>query len=96
MQGEQQRSCASRRRFTIRLRVPRGERAVSATVRVNGKRVAVRRGARLTAPVNLRGLPKGRFSVRITLKLADGRTVTGVRRYRTCTPKIPSRRPPPV
>jgi len=56
-------------------------------VRLNGKRVATRRGKRVTAPINLRGLPKGRFKVRITVKLADGRTVNGTRRYRTCTPR---------
>ena len=81
------RKCVSRRKFRIRLRHPRGARVLSAVVRVNGKRVATRRGARITAPVNLRGLPKGRFTVRITVKLADGRTVSGERRYRTCTPR---------
>ncbi len=79
------RRCVSRRKFRIRLRHPRGARVKSAVVRVNGKRVATRRGRRVTAPVNLRGLPKGRFAVRITVKLADGRTVNGTRRYRTCT-----------
>ena len=81
------RRCVSRRRFRIRLRHPRGARVASAVVRVNGKKVATRRGRRITAPVNLRGLPKGRFAVKITVKLADGRTVSGTRRYRTCTPK---------
>ena len=81
------RRCVSRRRFRIRLRHPRGARVASAVVRVNGKKVATRRGRRVTAPVNLRGLPKGRFAVKITVKLADGRTVSGTRRYRTCTPK---------
>ena len=81
------RRCVSRRKFRIRLRHPRGARVKSAVVRLNGKRVATRRGKRVTAPVNLRGLPKGRFTVRITVKLADGRTVNGTRRYRTCTPR---------
>ena len=81
------RRCVSRRKFRIRLRHPPGARVKSAVVRVNGKRVATRRGRRITAPVNLRGLPKGRFTVRITVKLADGRTVNGTRRYRTCTPR---------
>ena len=81
------RRCVSRRKFRIRLRHPRGARVTSAVVRLNGKRVATRRGKRVTAPINLRGLPKGRFKVRITVKLADGRTVNGTRRYRTCTPR---------
>jgi hypothetical protein len=62
---------------------------VKATVFVNGKRVRVIRGERLTSVVNLRGLPKGRFSVRIELQLANGDTLQGTRRYRTCTPPRP-------
>ena len=81
------RRCVSRRKFRIRLRHPRGARVTSAVVRLNGKRVATRRGKRVTAPINLRGLPKGRFKVRITVKLADGRTVNGTRRYKTCRPR---------
>jgi hypothetical protein len=81
------RKCVSRRKFRIRLRHPRGARLKSVLVRVNGERVATRRGKRVTAPVNLRGLPKGRFKVRITITLVDGRTINGTRRYRTCTKK---------
>lgn len=90
------RRCVSRRRFSIRLRVPRGSAVVSVTVRVNGRSVAVRRGARLRSTVNLRSLPKGRFRVEIRLTLADGRIVSGTRRYRTCTPKRPGTTKPKV
>ena len=79
--------CVSRRKFSIRLKVPRGSSVVEATVRVNGKRAAVRRGARLRSTVDLRNLPKGRFRVEVVLKLADGRSVKDVRRYFTCTAK---------
>jgi hypothetical protein len=79
------RSCVSRRNFRIRVRRQRaGVTLVSAAIAVNGRRVAVRRGARLTAPVDLRGLPKGRFTVRISALTADGRAIVGTRRYRTC------------
>jgi hypothetical protein len=54
------------------------------------------RGSRLTAPVNLRGLPRGAFSVKIVLAAADGRTVTGTRRYHTCVSKRTTKRAPPV
>ena len=93
---ETQRACLSSRRFRIRLRIPRGEHVRSATVFVNGKKVAVRRGKRLTATVDLRGLPLARYRVRIVLKLDDGRKLTGVRRYWTCTPAIRHTRPPKV
>lgn len=80
------RRCVSRRRFRIRIR-RRGLQIEQAIVFVNGRRVAVRRGRRLTAPVDLRGLPRGRFTVTIRVILTDGRLISGRRRYRTCTPK---------
>lgn len=81
------RRCVSRRNFSIRLKVPAGSSVVEATVNVNGKRAAVRRGARLRSTVDLRSLPKGRFKVEVVLKLADGRRVKDNRRYKTCAPK---------
>ncbi len=79
--------CVSRRLFQIRLRVPASADVVSAQVRVNGKSVAVRKGARLRSKVDLRKLPKGRFTVKITLKLKSGKTISATRRYKTCAPK---------
>jgi len=81
------RRCVSRRRFRIRLKQPAGTTLKSATVTVNGKLVATRRGQRVTAPVNLTGLPRGRFTVRIVVRTADGRSLRFTRRYRTCAPK---------
>ncbi len=80
-------ACVSRRSFRIRLRVPKGVTAASATVLVNGRTASVVKGRRLTAPIDLRGLPKGRFTVKITLKTTDGRSVSSARHYRTCAPK---------
>jgi hypothetical protein len=90
-------SCVSRRHFRIRIRRQRaGITVISAAVAVNGKRVAVRTGRRLTAPVDLRGMPKGRFTVRISALTSDGRAITGTRRYRTCAPKGSGNGPGPV
>lgn len=83
--------CVSRRRFRIRLREPKGDRITSARVSVNGKLVKTVRGVRLTAPVDLRSLPKGRFSVRIEVVTSTGRKIRGTRRYRTCAPKRTAR-----
>ena len=90
------RRCGSRRNFRIRLRrPPEGVAVVEARVLVNGKRVKVVRGARLTAPVDLRGFPRGRAVVTIRIKLADGRILRGRRVYRPCaTKKRGSRRFP--
>ena len=87
--------CVSRRDFTIRLPAPRrGLRIRSGTIVYRGRRVrAVRRGGRFRARVNLRGLRKDRFTVRIRVRTSDGRRYTSLRRYRTCTPKRRPGRP---
>ena len=91
------RSCVSRRRFRIRVRVPHGFGPVRrARVFVNGKRVRVIRGRRIRAVIDLRGMPRGRATVRIVLTGPAGRRATGVRRYRTCTARRPSHRAPKV
>ena len=77
-------ACVSRRSFRIRLRVPVGTSVRSARVTVNGKRVPVSRGARLTAPVDLRGLPAGAVKVRIRVVTTRGSVLTGTRTYQTC------------
>ena len=60
---------------------------IAAFVWVNGKRVATRRGSRITAPINLRGLPKGRYAVKIRVVTSTGQVINGTRRYRTCAKK---------
>ena len=80
-------ACLSRRNFRIRVRPPAGVTVTKAVVLVNGKQVAVRKGARVTAPVDLRRLPKGRYTVKITVTFASGKTLSGTRKYRTCAPR---------
>jgi hypothetical protein len=84
---KQTRTCRSRRAFRIRLREPKADPLVRATVQVNGRQVRVLAGTRLTAPVNLQGLPTGRYTVKIVAKTASGRVIQGTRRYRTCARK---------
>ncbi len=78
------RRCVSRRAFTIRL----GRTLRSARVTVAGRRAGVRRrGGRLTARVDLRGVRPGRFTVRIAGRTRAGRAVAAARTYRTCVPR---------
>jgi len=83
------RRCVSRRRFTIHLPTVRGGHVVAVRVTVGGRRARVRRGHRLRATVDLRGLPRGVVRVRVTLRLRGGRRVVRTRRYRTCTARRP-------
>ncbi len=95
------RQCVSRRNFRIRLKRPGSVRYIAAKVTVNGRQVRVTvaneqyrtiRGQiltrrRLTARVDLRGLPKGTFRVGITAITKSLRAIRDARVYRTCEPK---------
>ncbi len=77
--------CRSRRRFTIRLRERGGRVVRSATVRVDGRKIAVkRRGRRLVAVIDLRGAAPGTYRAVIRARLKGGKRVRWVRSYRTC------------
>ena len=76
--------CTSTRRFTIHLR-PAGARLVSAVVKFYGKNVRVRKGKRLTAVVDLRGLAKATYVVTIDARDGAGRAYREKRTYRTCS-----------
>ncbi len=79
--------CVSRRSFTIHIRKLASLTYRQVTVYVNRRRVDVRRGRRMSAPVNLRGLPKGLYTVKITVATITGQQFTGTRRYHACSPK---------
>jgi hypothetical protein len=81
------RKCLSRRAFTIRLKEPSGDALNTASIFLNGRRVEIRRGDRITAPIRLTGLPKGRYTVKIVAKTVLGKTIQGSRKYRTCAKK---------
>lgn len=92
------RVCVSRRRFRIRLVDNRKDPIVAATVRVNGKTVAVAKAKvggrnRRVAYIDLRGLPSKRFTVSITAKTRSGKVRRGTRQYFTCKPKLGGGRP---
>ncbi len=81
-------ACLSRRSFHVRLHAPKGLRIISATIAVSGRRAIVRRrAAELRAPVDLRNLPAGRFTVRIAVKLTQRHALSDTRHYRTCAAK---------
>ncbi len=80
-------ACVSRRLFRIRLRGVAKNKIVSASITLNGTRVRTVRGKALGLPIDLRGLPKGTFTIRIVTTDASGRRLAGKRRYHTCVPR---------
>jgi hypothetical protein len=77
-------ACVSHRAFAIHVRQLAGLTYKSVTVDLNGHRLSVTRGARITAPINLRGLPRGTYVVKITVLTSTGAKIIGTRTYHTC------------
>jgi plastocyanin len=91
--------CASKRRFTIRLRGLERMRVRSVRVEFNGNDLPVRTQVvdgrrRRTADIDMRGLPRGSYTVAITVNTVDGQVLRGTRTYRTCAGKLASARLP--
>ncbi|HEX5853204.1 MAG TPA: hypothetical protein VFY36_08930 [Solirubrobacteraceae bacterium] len=82
-------ACNSHRSFTIHVAQIKGVVYRRATIYVNGRRVKTLRGSRISVPVDLRGLPKGRYTVKIVVTTDTGRRITVTRTYHTCTAKPP-------
>jgi hypothetical protein len=82
------RKCFSRRVFTIHLRDPHEDPLSEAVVSLRGRRLRVKRhGGVFVSRVDLRGLPRGTFTVRIQLVTVLGHRLGGGRTYHTCRPR---------
>lgn len=91
--------CVSRRKFKVRVRQPKGIQIEKATISLNGKLVKVLKKKvfgkkRHTANVNLRGLPRGTFKLKIKVVTSTGDVIKGTRKYRTCRKGKKSKKPP--
>src|SRR4051812_15396729 len=82
------RACTSRRVFKIRINPPRGVRFTKVSVRLNKKLISVKRGKRVTAAISLKGLPRGRFTLRVVATTASGKAISRTRHYVTCVRNI--------
>jgi hypothetical protein len=80
-------ACLSHRDFKIHVLQIKGLTYRQVSVDVDGHRVKTLRGPRVSAPVDLRGLPKGRYTVKITVTTSTGRRIAGTRSYHTCAAK---------
>ena len=85
--------CVSRRYFRIKLRRKYWPIIVGVTIRMPRTTRVLRRPPWGTI-VDLRGLPRGVFKVRITALASSGRTIKGTRTYRTCRGRLRGGRPP--
>jgi hypothetical protein len=82
------RHCVDRRRFTFKIHQPRGGRVTRVSVFVNGKRVKLVRGHRITR-VRIKRLPLGVFRVKVVAVTTKHTTTTSIRTYRGCKKSQP-------
>jgi hypothetical protein len=82
--------CISRRKFAIHVRRPKGMTLRSLAISVNGRTKVKLKGLkakRVKATVNLKGLPAGKVTVKITAVTSTGRKAVSKRTYTTCAAK---------
>ena len=77
------RGCVDTRKFSFRLRNPRGRKATRVDVFINGKRKKVFRGKAIKR-VSIKRLPKRRFVVRIVVTQDNGAKRATKRTYKGC------------
>jgi hypothetical protein len=80
--------CLSLRRFKIHIRNAQYDPFKTVSVTLRGRKVAVAlHGQTYVATINLKGLPRGAFTVKIKATTFRGTHVAGSRRFHTCTKK---------
>ncbi|MFL5933163.1 MAG: hypothetical protein ACJ755_04795, partial [Gaiellaceae bacterium] len=95
--GEKVRACASRRSFTVHIQRFGGVKFRSAKITFRGKVLANRKGDKqVKAPIVLKGLPRGTFTVRIRVVTVHGKVIKGTRTYHTCVSRRAPHRPPRI
>src|SRR3954452_4123701 len=77
-------SCSSRRKIALHLKAPTGKNFTKVTAKIRSRTVKVLSGKKITATVNLSGLPRGRFTLNITAKLNRASSYKRSKHYVTC------------
>jgi hypothetical protein len=81
--------CYSRRDFRIHLHQPKYDPFEKVLVTLGRHRLSViRHGNTFRATIDLKGLPRGTFTVRIHIITVLGHHFSGSRTYHTCIPKL--------
>jgi hypothetical protein len=78
------RSCRRGARFRILWNPPRADPLVRATVKATHRRVLVLAAKHLLRSIEIRGLPKARYTMTVAVTTASGRVVKGSQSYSRC------------
>jgi hypothetical protein len=86
------RKCVSRRAFAVHVRDPAHDPFKTISISIAGHRLnVVRHGVFNVAMVNLKGLPRGTFTLEVRGRTVLGRRLSGQRSYHTCVKRRVSR-----
>jgi hypothetical protein len=86
--------CISARLFEIHLQDPKYDPFKAVTVTIKGKKIkTVRRGKYIDATVNLKGLPHGKFTIKIVATTVLKHRLSATRTYHTCAKKAKKSKP---
>jgi hypothetical protein len=77
-------TCTSRRTITIHVKAPKGKTYKQVKIILRGKTVKTLRGKRIATTISLKGLPRGRFTVKVEAQATSGSTYANTRHYVTC------------
>jgi hypothetical protein len=81
--------CLSLRLFKIHLADPQYDPFKTVTVTLKGRRIRTsRKGKYVVATIDLKGLPKGAFTIKIHATTVLGHHLSASRRYHTCIKKL--------
>jgi hypothetical protein len=77
--------CVVRRRLVVRVRQRGRVRLRVVRVYVKGKHRKTLRHRRISAPIVIRHVPRGKFTVKLVARTMHGRKLTARKRFRNCT-----------
>jgi hypothetical protein len=81
--------CVDKRKFSFRIKQPRGGRIVRATAYLDGKKIKTVRSRRVTRLI-ISKFPKGTHTLRIVAQHASRKKTISTRRYRGCNKGAPT------
>jgi hypothetical protein len=86
--------CLSARLFQIHLQDPTYDPFKTVSVTLKGRKIAtVKRGKYVVATINLKGLPHGKFTIKIAVTTVLGHHLSATRTYHTCAKKPKKSKP---
>ncbi|MEA2286937.1 MAG: hypothetical protein QOJ21_2980 [Solirubrobacteraceae bacterium] len=90
--GKKRRKCVASRRIVVRVRQRGRVRLRTVRVYVNGKHRKTVRKRRVSAPIVIRRVPLGKFTVKLVARTTRGKRLVAKKRFRVCSKGAIARR----